>query len=64
MNIVRSGSNLLDAKNKEAWADISGLQRMKVAGALLQAMQDNARIFAAVTNQPEVLMESSYNICK
>ena len=64
LNIVRSGSNLLDAKNAEAWADLDVTQRMKIASSLLQAMEQNALIFAGVTNQPEVLIESSYNICK
>ena len=64
MNIVRAGSNLLDAKNEEAWADLSPVHRMKVAGSLVQAMQDNAKLLAGVTHQPQVLMESSYNICE
>ena len=64
LNIVRSGSNLLDVKNKEAWTDLDVGQRMKIAGSLLQALEHNALIFAAVTNQPEILMESSYNIRK
>ena len=64
LNIVRSGSNLLDAKNAEAWADLDVTQRMKIASSLLQAMEQNALIFAGVTNQPEVLIESSYNIRK
>ena len=64
LNIVRSGSNLLDPRNLEAWTDLDEGQRMKIAAAVLQGMEDNALIFADVTTQPQVLMESSYNICK
>ena len=64
LNIVRSGSNLLDVKNKEAWNDLDLTQQMKVASSLLLAMEENAFLFAEVTNKPEILMESSYNICK
>lgn len=62
LNIVRSGSNLLDVKNKEAWNDLDLTQQMKVASSLLLAMEENAFLFAEVTNKPEILMESSYNI--
>ena len=64
LNIVRSGSNLLDPRNLEAWTDLDEGQRMKIAAGVLQGMEDNALIFADVTSQPQVLMESSYNICK
>ena len=64
LNIVRSGSNLLDAKNSEAWADLEPHHQLKIASALLLGMQENAFLFAEVTNKPEILMESSYNICK
>ena len=62
--MYRSGSNLLDAKNTDAWLDLDPAQRMKVAGSLVAAMRENAVIFARVTGQPETLIESSYNIRK
>ena len=64
LNIVRAGSNLLEDKNKEAWQDLDVAQQMKVCSALLLAMEENAFLFAEVTNKPEILMESSYNVCK
>ena len=64
LNIVRSASNLLDAKNREAWTDLEPSQQMKTASSLLLAMEENAFLFAEVTTKPEILMESSYNICE
>ena len=64
LNIVRAGSNLLEDKNKEAWQDLNLTQQMKVCSSLLLAMEENAFLFAEVTNKPEILMESSYNVCK
>ena len=64
LNIVRAASNLLDAKNREAWADLEVAAQMKVASSLLLAVEENAFLFAEVTNQQEILMESSYNIRK
>ena len=62
LNIVRSASNMLDIKNREAWHDLEIAAQMKVVSALLLAVEENAFLFAEVTNQPEILMESSYNI--
>jgi hypothetical protein len=64
LNIVRSGSNLLDARNLEAWSDLEAGQQVRLASALLAALHENAALFAAVTHQPEKLVESSNNICK
>ncbi len=64
LNIVRSGSNLLDVKNLEAWADLTAGEQLRLASGLLLALQENALLFAEVTAQPEILIESSYNICK
>ena len=64
LNIVRAASNLLDVKNREAWSDLEVAAQMKVASSLLLAVEENAFLFAEVTNQQEILMESSYNICK
>ena len=64
LNIVRAASNLLDAKNREAWSDLEVAAQMKVASSLLLAVEENAFLFAEVTNQQEILMESSYNIRK
>lgn len=64
LNIVRAASNLLDAKNREAWSDLEPAQQMKTASSLLLAMEENAFLFAEVTTKPEILMESSYNICE
>ena len=64
LNIVRSASNLLDVKNREAWGDLEPAQQMKTASSLLLAIQENAALFAEVTTKPEILMESSYNICE
>ena len=64
LNIVRSASNLLDVKNRDAWNDLEVATQMKVASSLLLAVEENAFLFAEVTNKPEILMESSYNICK
>ena len=64
LNIVRSASNLLDVKNRDAWNDLEVAVQMKVVSALLLAVEENAFLFAEVTNKPEILMESSYNICK
>ena len=64
LNIVRAGSNLLEDKNKDAWQDLNLTQQMKVCSSLLLAMEENAFLFAEVTNKPEILMESSYNVCK
>ena len=64
LNIVRAASNLLDVKNKEAWGDLEPAQQMKTASSLLLAMEENAALFAEVTTKPEILMESSYNICE
>ena len=64
LNIVRAGSNLLDHKNKEAWDDLQQGHQLKIASSLLLALEENAFLFADVTNQPEILMESSYNIRK
>ena len=62
LNVVRSASNLLDIKNREAWTDLEVATQMKVASSLLMAVEENAFLFAEVTNKPEILMESSYNI--
>ena len=64
LNIVRAASNLLDLKNREAWRDLETAQQMKTATSLLLAIQENAALFAEVTTKPEILMESSYNICE
>jgi hypothetical protein len=64
LNIVRSGSNLLDVKNREAWSDLEAGPQLRLASSLLLALQENALLFAEVTAQPEILIESSYNICK
>jgi hypothetical protein len=64
LNIVRSGSNLLDARNLEAWSDLEAGQQVRLASALLAALHENAALFAAVTHQPEKLVESSNNIRK
>ena len=61
---MRSGSNLLDVKNREAWADLAAGQQLRLASSLLLALEENALLFAEVTDQPEILIESSYNICK
>jgi GPCR-Autoproteolysis INducing (GAIN) domain len=64
LNIVRSASNLLDLKNREAWYDLEAGPQLRLASSLLLALQENALLFAEVTAQPEKLIESSYNICK
>ena len=40
------------------------IQQMKVCSSLLLTMEENAFLFAEVTSKPEILMESSYNVCK
>jgi len=62
LNIVRAGSNLLEDRNKEAWQDLDLAQQMKICSSLLLAMEENAFLFAEVTNKPQILMESSYNV--
>ena len=64
LNIVRAASNLLDARNRLAWRDLGPASRLKVASSLLLALEENSFLFAEVTNKPEILMESSYNICE
>ena len=64
LNIVRAASNLLDARNRLAWRDLGPAARLKVASSLLLALEENSFLFAEVTNKPEILMESSYNICE
>ena len=64
LNIVRAASNLLDARNRLAWRDLATASRLKVASSLLLALEENSFLFAEVTNKPEILMESSYNICE
>ena len=64
LNIVRAASNLLDPKNRDAWRDLETAQQMKTASSLLLAIEENAALFAEVTTKPEILMESSYNICE
>ena len=64
LNVVRSASNLLDVKNREAWRDLEVQSQMKVASSLLSGVQENAGLWAEVISKTEILMESSYNICK
>ena len=61
---MRAASNLLDARNRLAWRDLATASRLKVASSLLLALEENSFLFAEVTNKPEILMESSYNICE
>ena len=61
---MRAASNLLDARNRLAWRDLVTAARLKVASSLLLALEENSFLFAEVTNKPEILMESSYNICE
>ena len=61
---MRAASNLLDARNRLAWRDLATAARLKVASSLLLALEENSFLFAEVTNKPEILMESSYNICE
>jgi len=62
LNVIRSGSNILDERNIGAWADLHLSQQMKVTTSLLLAMEENAFLFAEVTNKQKILMESSHNI--
>ena len=64
LNMVRAGSNLLDSDNAIIWTDLSPSRQVKAASALMQVLEENAFLFAEVTEQEEVLVESSKNICK
>ena len=64
LNMVRAASNLLDISNRLAWKDLHTSRQIKAATALLLALEENAFLFVEVTNQEEVLVESSPNICK
>ena len=64
LNMVRSGSNMLDVVNKQAWDDLHPSRQVKAAAAMMQVLEENAFLFVEVTKQEEVLVESSQNICK
>ena len=64
LNMVRAASNLLSLGNREAWDDLTISRQVKAASALMQVLEENAFIFAETTEQEEVLVESSKNICK
>lgn len=64
LNLVRAGSNLLDSDNAVIWTDLRPSRQVKAASALMQVLEENAFLFAEVTEQEEVLVESSKNICK
>ena len=64
LNMVRSASNLLDATNRAAWRDLTSERQVKAANSILQALEENAFLFAEVENKEEILMESAKNICK
>ena len=64
LNMVRAGSNLLSLANRAAWEDLATSRQVKAASALMQVLEENAFLFAETTEQEEVLVESSKNICK
>ena len=65
LNMVRASSNLLDSdKMNMVWEDLSPSRQVKAASALMQVLEENAFLFVEVTQQEEVLVEASKNICK
>lgn len=64
LNMVRAASNLLSLANRAAWEDLATSRQVKAASALMQVLEENAFLFAETTEQEEVLVESSKNICK
>ena len=64
LNMVRAASNLLDPANRSAWKDLPRDRQGKAAAAIIQALEDNAFLFAEVENKEEILMEAAKNICK
>jgi latrophilin 1 len=63
-NIVRSASNLLSRRQREAWNDLHVSRQMKVATSLLLSLEENAFLLADVAGGEEYLEEATREIGK
>lgn len=63
-DVVRTGSNLLDASQQASWKDLSFKEQMSVATSLLIELEENAFLLADTLTKEKTVDQVVKNISK